>query len=420
MPQMIRIANAQAFWGDDGGAAARLVEQQADLDYITFDYLAEVSMSIMARQRERDPAAGYARDFVGVVASLAPHWKAGKRFRLISNAGGLDPRACAQACRETLRKHSVTGKKIGIVAGDDVMSLMSGERLVTANAYLGAAPIAQALGRGADLVITGRVADPSMVVAPCAHEFGWSWQDHDPFAGATVAGHLVECGTQVTGGICTDWLNVPGPAHIGFPVIEMVPDGSCTVTKPPGTGGRVDEQTVKEQLLYELGDPGQYLSPDCTVSFLTLKVGDLGGDRVHVSGATGGPPPAQYKVSGTYRAGYRAAAALTILGHDARRKAERCGQIVHDKMVAAGHAPQKFLAEPIGSDHEVTLRLAVADARRDVCDYFSRLIVPLVTAGPQGTTGYFEGRPKVREVFGYLPSFIDRSRVTPTVEVIEI
>jgi hypothetical protein len=427
MRQMIRIANAQAFWGDDDGAAAQLIEQQPDIDYLTLDYLAEVSMSIMARQRQRDPAAGYARDFLRVIRSVAPHWKAGRAVRIVTNAGGLDPMACARACAAVLAESGLPGKKIAAVTGDDVMPMLDHltgplddvrDRLVTASAYLGADAIVEALSRGADLVITGRAADPSLVVGPCIHEFGWSAGDFGRLAGATVAGHLIECGTQVSGGICTDWLTIPDAAHIGFPIVEIAPDGACTVTKPAGTGGRVNEQTVKEQLLYELGDPGHYLSPDCTVSFLTLDVREMGGDRVRVAGATGGPPPPTYKVSATYRAGFRAAGTLTILGREAQAKARRCGQVIHQKLREAGCAPQRFLAEPIGGDDQVTLRLAVADERREVCERFSSLLVPLVTAGPQGTTGYFEGRPKVREVFGYRSLLIDRQWVAPAVEVV--
>jgi hypothetical protein len=293
----ISIGNAQGFWGDSVDAPARLVSQQPDLDYLTLDYLAEVSMSILASQRERDPTAGYARDFVEVVRSLIPFWQKGSKVRVISNAGGLNPRGCAKACGEVLRQAGINSKKIGVVTGDDVLPLLQASEanrgtrsnpfanletgeplakvlgsLVTASAYLGAQPIAEALRAGADIVITGRVADPSLTVAPCVAEFGWDWNDHDRIAGATIAGHLIECGAQVTGGISTDWLDIPDPANIGFPIVEVSSDGTCVVTKPQRTGGVVNERTVKEQLLYEIGDPDNYLSPDGTVSFLSLQV----------------------------------------------------------------------------------------------------------------------------------------------------
>jgi hypothetical protein len=436
MTNVLKIANAQAFWGDSSDAPAALVTQQPDLDWLTLDYLAEVSMSILARQRQRDPSLGYAGDFLDVIRSLAPTWKAARKLRLIANAGGLNPLGCAEACVQALRESRCTGMKIGVVSGDDVLDRIRSQsdapkQLVTANAYLGAAPIVEAIRQGADVIITGRVADPSLAVAPCIAHFGWREQDHDRLAGATVAGHLIECGTQVTGGISTDWLSLPDPANIGFPVVEVSDDGSCVVTKPAGTGGRVDARTVKEQLVYEIGDPGSYLSPDVKVSFLTIRVEDMGNDRVRVSGATGRPPPSTYKVSATYRAGFRASGSLTIFGRDAGAKARRCGQVILERLHRAGFDPQRALVECIGAGDvvpalprrddllEVTLRISVADERRELVERFTRQIVPLVTSGPQGTTGYFDGRPGVREVFGYWPTIIERGRVRPAVQVLE-
>lgn len=455
--ETIRIGNASAFWGDSNDAPARLVEQAPDLDYLTLDYLAEVSMSILAKQRERDPAAGYARDFVGVVASLARFWKSGRKLRVVTNAGGLNPAGCAEACAQVLRNAGCRNLRIGIVSGDDVLPEIRGalsadphtlefahmesgepietirEFLVTANAYIGAAPMVEAIGKGADLVISGRVADPSLTVAPCVAQFGWKPDDFQRLAGATVAGHLIECGTQVTGGISTDWLDLD-TRNIGYPIVEVSSDGSCVVTKPRKTGGRVSEQSIKEQLVYELGDPARYLSPDVTVSFLTLNVDDQGNDRVRVSGATGGPPPDQYKVSATYRAGYRAAGMLTIVGRDAVAKARRCGQMVLERLRAAGSEPQRYYVECLGSGDaigqvaqtncvdilETVLRISVFDPSKEIVERFTREIAPLVTSGPQGTTGYAEGRPPVREVFGYWPTLIPRSRVKPQVQLIEV
>jgi hypothetical protein len=313
-----------------------------------------------------------------------------------------------------------TGRNISEVA----------EQIVTANAYVGAAPILEALKRGADIVITGRIADPSLTVAPCVAHFGWSDDNFDALAGGTVAGHLIECGTQVTGGISTDWPKLQSTG-IGFPIVEVSPDGSCVVTKPNGTGGAVNEQTVKEQLLYELGDPGNYLSPDVTASFLTLRVEDLGNDRVRVSGATGRAAPTTLKVSATLDAGFRASAILTIVGRDAVAKARRCGEIVVAKLSDPGSAPAKFNVECLGSGDaapgiltrredllETALRLTAWDPDRAVIERFAKEIVPLVTAGPQGTTGYFEGRPIVRQIFEYWPCLIDRMLVRPIVELI--
>ena len=457
MTAPIRIGNSQGFWGDRADAAAEMLALEPDLDYLTSDYLAEVSLSILAIQRDRDPSLGYARDFVEVVRSLVPYWRGGGRCRLITNAGGLNPVGCARACAEALREAGVAPMPIGIVEGDDVLAILrdssissgslglssnldSGrpiadilERMVTANAYLGASPIVEALARGARIVITGRVADPSLTVAPCVHEFGWRWDEHDRIAGATIAGHLIECGTQVTGGISTDWLDLPDPAHVGFPIVEVDADGACVVTKPPGTGGRVDSRTVTEQLLYEIGDPDRYLSPDATVSFLGLCVEDLGGDRVAVTGARGRPAPPTYKVSATFRDGYRAQGMLTIFGRDAEAKARRCGSIVLDRVREAGYALREATVECLGAGDvapgvptpvdrsklmEIVLRVAVADESREAVERFSREFMPLITAGPPGTTGYAEGRPKVHPVFRYWPCLIDRSLVKPRVSLI--
>jgi hypothetical protein len=450
MPEPLRIANACAFWGDRIDAAAELISREPRIDYLTLDYLAEVSMSILARLRHRDPSTGFAADFLEVIRSLIPAWKSGAKFKIITNAGGLNPAGCAHACAKILRDAGLIGKKIGIISGDDVLSrivdkpdsptfahLETGDKLgssinniVTANAYLGAAPIVKVLKLGADIVITGRVADPSLTVAPCIAHFGWSETDFHALAGATVAGHLIECGTQVTGGISTDWLTLPN-SNIGFPIAEISLDGSCIITKPNGTGGVVNEQTVKEQLLYELGDPGNYLSPDVTVSFLTLRVEDLGQDRVRVSGATGRQAPEKLKVSATLRAGFRASGMLTIIGKDAVPKAQRAAEVLKDRLKLAGMLPRQFHVECLGSSDgmkgvipvrqdlmETVLRVTVADDRREVVERFSREMIPLVTSGPQGTTGYFDGRPAVREVFAYWPCLIERSLVTPSVEMV--
>ncbi|MEO8496178.1 MAG: acyclic terpene utilization AtuA family protein [Planctomycetota bacterium] len=456
MKQAVRIGNAQAFWGDRGDAAAEMLAREPDLDYLTMDYLAEVSMSILAVQRDRDPEVGFAQDFVDVVRSLAPYWAAGGKCRLIANAGGLNPRGCAEACRAAIEAAGCRSLRIGVVSGDDVLEVVraaandaasqafrnldSGaaihevaDRLVTGNAYLGATPIVEALAAGADLVITGRVADPSLVVAACVYHFGWSDDDLDRLAGATVAGHLIECGTQVTGGISTDWLDMPDPTDIGFPIVEVAADGSCIVTKPHGTGGRVTELTVKEQLVYEIGDPENYLSPDVTVSFSTLAVEDLGNNRVRVFGASGRPHPDSYKVSATFRDGFRAAGSLTIFGRDAVAKAKRCGELVLRHVREAGFELRDSVVECLGSGAcaagivdqpdraiETVLRVAVEADSRDAVERFSRELMPLITAGSQGTTGYADGRPRIHPVIRYWPCLIPRDSVVPRVEYVAV
>ena len=471
MARAVRIGNAHGFWGDRIDAAAEMLAAEPDLDYITLDFLAEVSMSILAQQRQRDPDAGFARDFVDVVESLAGHWKSGSKCRVITNAGGLNPMGCATACQQALNAAGCTDLVIAVVSSDDVLEVMQAhvadavnndksrnldtnesittvtDRLITANAYFGAKPIVDALAQQADLVITGRVADPSLTVAPCVHHFGWDWNDHDRLAGATVAGHLIECGTQVTGGISTDWLDVPDVERIGFPIVEVADDGSCLVTKPRGSGGLVSDLTVREQLVYEIGDPAAYLSPDVTASFLSLQVDQQAPNRVRVSGATGGAPPDSYKVSATYHDGFRAAGQLTIYGFDAVAKARRAAESVLQHSSPCPHGFRDMLVECLGTGvchpnvgqvsnlpdsnvatnqispetahTEIVLRIAVEDASRLSVERFSRELMSLITAGPPGTTGYAEGRPRIHPVIRYWPCLIDRERVQPDVRILD-
>lgn len=445
---IIKIGNAQGFWGDDVDAPARLLAQQPDLDYLTLDYLAEVTMSILARLRDKDSRLGYARDFVEVVRSCAPVLSK-RKTTIVTNAGGLNPAACGLAVQNALKESGAGGLMISIVEGDDVLPIILAEleknpnterfahletkqlissiasRIVTANAYIGAEPVMEALKLNPSVVVTGRVADPSLTVAPCAHHFGWKLDDHNKLAGATIAGHLIECGTQCCGGISTDWLSLDRPEAIGFPVVEVNELGEVIVTKPANTGGRVSVRTVKEQLLYEIGDPETYISPDAIVSFLGLKVEEIGKDRVRVTGARGRPTTDSYKVTATYRAGFRASSTLTIIGRDCVAKARRAGQVIHDKLKQSGAPPKHFKVECIGAGDtmpgvlpdlsnqlmETTLRVSAADEDKKIVERFAKEIIPLVTNGPQGTTGYFGGRPDVREIFGYWPCLVPRNEL---------
>jgi hypothetical protein len=459
MVRPVRIGNAHGFWGDRLEAAGEMLAREPDLDFLTLDFLAEVSMSILAQQRSRDPQAGWPRDFIEIVRSIASYWREGGRCRVITNAGGLNPPGCARACCEVLKNTGCAGRTVAVVCGDDVLDLVARgadlsppfsadedellrnldtdqtiaevrNRIVTANAYLGAKPIAEALARGADLVITGRVADPSLTVAPCAQWFGWSWDEWDRLAGATVAGHLIECGTQLCGGISSDWLQTPEVQCIGFPIAEVASDGSCVVTKTRGSGGRVCAETVKEQLLYEIGDPDRYLSPDATVSLLALVVDDCGADRVAIRGARGHPAPATYKVSATYQDGFWAQGELTLFGSDAYAIARRAGEAVLQRLETCGISLRESVVECLGGGAcrpqgansdltgrltEIVLRIAVADPSREAVERFSRELMPLITAGPPGTTGYAEGRPRVHPLFRFWPCLIARDRVQPQV-----
>ena len=390
MKHKIKIGNAQAFWGDRTEAASWTLSLDPDIDYMTLDYLAEVSMSIMAIQREKDPEAGYAKDFIEVVKSLIPYWKNGGKCRLITNAGGLHPLACAKECQKILSNAGLK-KNIGVVDGDDVLPyIKSGgkithlenredlssiqDKIVSANAYMGAYPIVEALKKHADIVITGRTADPSLTVAPCIFEFGWKDSDWDLIAQATVAGHLIECGTQVTGGISTRWLDLKRYLDIGYPIIEMQENGEFVVTKPKNTGGLVNIEVVKEQLLYEIGDPNRYLSPDATVSFLGISLSQEGEDRVKVVGAKGSAPPDTLKVSITYQNGYKSESTLIVVGPHCIEKGKRIAEVIFHHTLKQGYDIETREVECLGTGvltinpshdredaKECVLRIAVAD-----------------------------------------------------------
>lgn len=451
MGKCLKIGNAQGFWGDQPGAAARLLSQQPDLDYITMDYLAEVSLSLLAVQKERAPSLGYARDFVEELDLIKTHWKKGSQVKIVVNAGGLNPLGCAQACSEKLKAGDCPPKKIAVVLGDDVLPRFSEgefpnldtgqsiesvrEKLVSANAYLGADKIVEALDQGADLVITGRVADPSLVVACCVSHFDWSMEDWQKIAQATIAGHLIECGTQVTGGISTNWLEVPNQIAIGYPIVEMESTGEFIITKPEDTGGVVNRQTVTEQLLYEIGDPDRYLSPDAEVSFLGLSLDEDGENRVRVKGGIGRPPPNTYKVSATFRDGYMAEGSVALFGRNVKQKAKLCGEAVLHRVQQAGYTLEHSRVECIGlgdivpgivdeSDdtelREGIVRICVKDPNREAVDCFTKSVAALVTSGPQGVTGYFQARQKTRQVFGFWPCMIPVDHVQPSIEWVEV
>ena len=438
----MKVGNTCGFWGDDSDASRRTLELAPDLDYLTLDYLAEVSLSIMAIQQEKDPSLGYARDFIAVFKSLIAYWKSGGKCKVITNGGGLNPEGLARACQKIVQEEGL-GLKIGVISGDNVLPFILEEpanplyanldnkelslpKFVTANAYLGAKPIAIALNLGADIVISGRIADPSLTLGPCLYHYKWAHDAYDRLAGATIAGHLIECGTQVTGGIATDWLDIPNPETIGYPIAEIFEDGSCIISKPKGTGGRVSERIVKEQLLYEIGDPANYKSPDVTVSFLNLSVKEVENDRVRVEGAIGSPPSFYLKVSATYRAGFKAEGTLAFFGENAAKKAQRSGEII----LSRSGPLEKTLIETIGAGnavvpgfenknvHECLLRLSVQDSRKEALEKFVKQIAPLVTSGPQGTTGYISGRPDIRPVFGFWPCLIEASKPKVTINIL--
>lgn len=451
MAKPLTIGNAQGFWGDSIDAPARLMREAPELDYLTLDYLAEVSLSIMAIQRSRDPEAGYARDVMGVARSLAPYWKKGQRTKLVTNAGGLNPGACARAMAEALREEGCEGMRIGVVTGDDVFAHVQSssggafknwengepldtvrDRLMTANAYTGAKGAVEALGEGADIVLTGRMADPCMGLAPAMHHYGWSWEDYDKLAAGILVGHLIECGSQCCGGISTEWLSLPDLVHMGFPICEVEPDGAFTVTMPEGAGGSVNRRTVTEQILYEIGDPGNYLCPDVAVNLLEVGVEETGTNRVRVTGAKGAPPPDTLKVNATYRDGYRATGQITIFGRNAVAKARKSGEIILERLREAGYTYARTNIEALGAGAcapgvtpepellESVMRISVADNDKAAIERFTKEIAVLACGGAQGTTGYAGGRPSVSPVFGFWPCLIDRSQVETQVEIVDV
>ena len=450
--RLIRIASGQGFWGDWLEAPVRQVTG-GPIDYLMMDYLAEVTMSIMQKQRSRDPALGYAKDFVPLMGQLLPEIVA-RGVRVTANAGGVNPLACAEAVLTCAREQGLAGKvRVALVTGDDIMSRLdelteqghelhnmeTGEPLSlvrdliqSANVYLGAWPIVQALKRGGDIVITGRVTDTGLALAPMIHSFGWRKDDWPKMAAGTVAGHIIECGAQCTGGNClVNWERIPRMDDPGYPIVEVSPDGTFVVTKHEGTGGRVSVASITEQLLYEMGDPKSYITPDCIADFTTIKLKQLGRDRVGVSGVTGGEATDSLKVSISYSWGYKAVGTLVYAWPDALKKARKADRILRERLrrldldfdeilteMVGVNATHGRLAGPTSPDiPEVQLRVAVRARDRAPVERFSREIAPLILNGPPSVTGFASGRPKVEEIIAYWPALIPKSVIEAKVEI---
>jgi len=454
MKQKIRIAAGQGFWGDLPDAPVRQVEG-GPIDYLMLDYLAEVTMSIMQKQRSRDPSAGYAKDFVPLMKQILPACVE-RNIRVTANAGGVNVEGCAKAVREVARELGLAGKvRIGIVTGDDIMSDIDGllgrgielrnmdtdeplstvrDRIQSANVYLGAGPMVEALDRGAQIVITGRATDTGLTLAPLMHEFGWAPDDWNKLSAGTIAGHIIECGAQASGGNCQyEWRSVPNLANVGFPIVEAAPDGTFVITKHERTGGWVIIPSVKEQLVYEMGDPREYITPDCVADFTSVRLEYEGRDRVRVYGIKGRPATDSFKVSISYSAGYKAVGTLVYSWPDAYDKAQVADRILRARLDRLGLKFDQILTEFVGANAthgplagrpssdlpEVQLRVGVRGEDRNAVERFTKEIAPLVLTGPPGVTGFAGGRPKVEEIVAYWPALIPKTEIVSRVEVIE-
>ena len=440
--RIVRIGCGAGFWGDSDSGAAQLVER-GNIDYLVFDFLAEITMSLLTRARQKDPELGYAVDFVSKVMCRLLKDIVARKIKVVTNAGGVNPRGCQKALEALMRELGVSAR-VAVVLGDDVSGSIESlraqgvremfdgrelpQKVTSANAYLGARAIANALDAGADIVITGRCVDSAVVLGPLMHEFGWQDTDYDRLAGGSLLGHLVECGCMGTGGVFSDWDQVPGWDDMGYPIIECHADGSGVLTKPEGTGGLVTPPVAAEQMLYEIGDPRAYLLPDVCCDWTGVTLSQVGPDRVLVSGARGSAPSTSYKVCATYQDGWRATTSLTVVGGDAAGKARRVADAIIDKsgrLLRERNLPP-FLdtsVEVVGSGEmygaqagaaparEVMLKIAVHHSDRAGAELFCHEVMPAITATAPGISGFFAGRPSPVPVVRLFSMLVEKSEV---------
>lgn len=454
MTKQIRIAAGQGFWGDLLTAPIDQV-RKGPIDYLMLDYLAEVTMSILQKQRQRDPNAGYARDFIDLMREILPDCVE-KNIKVIANAGGVNVNGCAEALKAVVEEKSYSGKvRIGLIEGDDILPRLDElmergirfinmdtgeslesirEKVQSANVYLGAAPIVEALDKGAQIVVGGRLTDTGLALAPMVHEFAWSFDDFDRIAAGTIAGHIIECGAQSSGGNCQyDWQNIPDLANVGFPIVEAGESGEFVVTKHEGTGGRVNIQSIREQLLYEMGDPKAYITPDVVADFTTIRLEDVGTDRVRVHGIKGNPRTDFLKVSIAYSAGWKAVGTLVYSYPDAYEKAkaadrilrerlERLGlqfDLIHTEFVGVNATHGHLSGEPRKDIPEVQLRIGVRGQKKEDVTRFTKELAPLILTGPPSVTGFAGGRPKIEEIMAYFPALIPKTSIQTRVTILE-
>lgn len=454
MKEKVRVASGQGFWGDMLTAPIDQV-RGGQIDYLMLDYLAEVTMSIVQKQKQRDPKMGYARDFVNLMREILPDCVE-KGIKVTANAGGVNVAGCAGAIREVAGELGLSGKfKIGMITGDDILprldeflekgvaitNMDTGESLAeirdkvqSANVYLGAQPLVEALDGGAQIVIGGRLTDTGLTLAPLMHEFGWQFGDWDKVAAGTIAGHIIECGAQCSGGNCQfDWKNIPDLANVGYPIVETYPNGDFVVTKHDGTGGRINIPSIKEQLLYEMGDPKSYITPDVVADFTSIQLKDDGADRVRVHGIKGNPNTDFYKVSIAYSAGWKAVGTLVYSYPDAYEKAKVADQILRARLEKLGLKFDVILTEFVGvsATHghlageppkdipEVQLRFGVRGQNKADVERFTKELAPLILTGPPSVTGFAGGRPKTEEIMAYFPALIPKTLIQTKVEIID-
>jgi len=446
MSQSVRLGCWAAFWGDTSTAVDQILDG-AEVDYLVADYLSEITMALLARARAKDPSAGFVPDAIRVLAPRLAEIQA-RGIKIVTNAGALNPAACADAFREAA---AAAGLQLTIAAveGDDLIDQLADQRAagasdmftgeplpadpMTMNAYLGARPIAVALAAGADIVVTGRSVDSSVVLGPLLYEFGWSDTDYDLLSAGTLAGHVVECGPQCTGGNFTDWDTVPGWEDMGFPIVECFADGTAVVSKPAGTGGLVSPATIAEQIVYEIGDPGAYVMPDVLCDWRHVALESVGDDRVRVSGARGGPPPSTYKVTATHADGYRVMTNAMFSGMDAAAKARRAGEALIARaerlITKAGHGPvTERSIEVIGAgdthgpEHrndaatEAVVKIALRHPDRAALNIFALEYAPMALVA-QGMTGFFGGRPRVAPAIGVYHLLVEKATVPVSVRI---
>ncbi|MDC4448709.1 DUF1446 domain-containing protein [Acinetobacter baumannii] len=445
--RVVKIGCASGFWGDTNTAAFQLVHL-TDINYLVFDYLSEITMSIMAKAKMVEPKHGYALDFVSRV--MAPLLKkiAEKKIKVISNAGGVNPLACRDALQKIIKEYGLD-LKVAVVLGDDLLpkheqlksqniqEMFSGEALpeqvASSNAYLGAVAIRDALDLGADIVITGRVVDSAVVLAPLLHEYQWPLDDYDKLAQGSLAGHVIECGAQCTGGNFTDWQLVQGFDNMGFPVVEVSEDGSFVVTKPQGTGGLVSTATVAEQIVYEIGNPQAYLLPDVIADFSHVHLEQVGEHRVRVTGAKGQAPTTQYKVSATYPDGYRVLVSFLIAGREAPQKAQviadailtKCERVLAMRSVPpfSEKSVEILGIESTYGDHaqtlnsrEVVVKIAVKHMFKEACMFFASEIAQASTGMAPALAGIVGGRPKASPVIKLFSFLINKNQINVEID----